>query len=142
MAPSLPGCRTFSLPDGSWIQGPRQVRSEEEPWGFEDLTRGDAIAVRQGNLYMKKALKSLAERHVAGGIASLEHPHNSYMWYTEEVEEKLASGDWYLTCYSHCCFGGQRVKCTNLLHNSSYLCQALHRPDCPGHVNLKGHSIS
>ena len=56
---------------------------------------------------MKKALKSLAERHVAGGIASLEHPHNSYTWYTEEVEEKLASGDWYLTCYSHCCFGGQ-----------------------------------
>lgn len=44
-----PECRTFSrargrwiqLPDGSWIQGPRQVRSSEEPWGFEELTRSD-----------------------------------------------------------------------------------------------------
>lgn len=79
------------LPDGSWIQGPRQVRSDDEPRGFEELARGDAAAVRQGNLYMKKALKGLTNRHMAGGIASLKHPYNSYVWSSKEVDRMFAT---------------------------------------------------
>lgn len=144
-----PECRTFSrargrwiqLPDTTWIQGPRQVRSSEEPWGFEELSRGDAIAVRQGNTYMKRSLKGLTQRHKAGGVASLEHPYNSFIWDTEEIERLRLSGDWYLSVYSHCCFGGERVKWTHLLHNSPYLHRALHKPDCPGHENLRQYRV-
>lgn len=37
------------------------------------------MAVRQGNSYMRRALKGLMNRHMPGGIASLEHPYNSYV---------------------------------------------------------------
>ena len=145
-----PECRTFSrargrwiqLPDGSWIQGPKQVRSSEEPWGFQDLSRQDAVAVRQGNSYMKRALRGLANCHDAGGIASIEHPYNSYVWDTDEVESLCRSTNWFRTSYSHCCFGGNRVKWTLLLHNSVYLHQAMHRPDCPGHAGLKPYRVT
>ena len=145
-----PECRTFSrargrwiqLPDGSWTQGPLQVRSEEEPWGFQELSRKDAVAVRQGNSYMKRSLKSLKVRHHAGGVASLQHPYNGYVWFTEEVEELMSSGVWFQTVYSHCCFGGNRVKWTMLLHNSPYLHRALHRPDCQGHARLEPYTVT
>eukprot|EP00435_Cladocopium_sp_Y103_P044150 s460_g12.t1 len=145
-----PECRTFSrargrwiqLPDGGWIQGPRQVRSDDQPWGFNDLTKGDAVAVRQGNQFMKRSIKGLTKRHNAGGIASLEHPYNSYVWDTEEIAEMRSSGDWFETSYSHCCFGGTRVKWTLLFHNSPFLHQALHKPDCPGHADLENYRVT
>eukprot|EP00435_Cladocopium_sp_Y103_P041751 s2830_g11.t1 len=145
-----PECRTFSrargrwiqLPDGGWIQGPRQVRSDDQPWGFNDLTKGDAVAVRQGNQFMKRAIKGLTKRHIAGGIASLEHPYNRYVWDTEEIAEMRRSGDWFETSYSHSCFGGTRVKWTLLFHNSPFLHQALHKPDCPGHADLENYRVT
>ena len=144
-----PECRTFSrargkwieLPDGAWIEGPKQVRSEEEPWGFEELLPRDGVAVRQGNVYMRRATKGVRTRKAAGGIGSMEHPYNSYVWYTQEVAEMLAEG-WTLMVYSHCCFGGNRVKWTALLHNCPRLHQALHKPDCPGHWNLQPYRVT
>eukprot|EP00435_Cladocopium_sp_Y103_P053881 s1018_g17.t1 len=76
------------------------------------------------------------------GIASLEHPFNSYVWDAEEVEAMRSSGDWFETSYSHCCFGGTRVKWTLLFHNSLFLHQALHKPDCLGHSDLESYRVT
>lgn len=145
-----PECRTFSrsrgrwieLPNGEWIQGPRQVRSDDEPWGFQGLTRSDQVVVRQGNTYMKQSLKGLRTRHQAGGFASLEHPYNSYIWETPEINEMRSEGHWFESVYSHCCFGGERVKWTRLFHNCPHLHQALHKPHCSGHQNLRGYFVT
>ena len=144
-----PECRTFSrargrwiqLPDGNWIEGPRQVRSSEEPWGFEGLHPTDQVAVRQGNVYMKAGIKGIKRRKKAGGIGSLEHPYNSFAWDTQEILELWNEEGWFDTYYSHCCFGGNRVKWTRLVHCSPFLHQALHRPDCPGHQGLEPYYI-
>lgn len=121
--------------------GPKQVRSAEEPWGFARLSKSDAVAVRQGNTFGKTSLKKLKVRHLAGGIASLEHPYSSYLWETEEVEELKADGHWFESVYSHCCFEGDRVKWTRLLHNSAALHEVLRKPDCPCHSDLRGYNI-
>eukprot|EP00438_Fugacium_kawagutii_P019533 Skav235666 [mRNA] locus=scaffold358:1061569:1062162:+ [translate_table: standard] len=144
-----PECRTFSrargrwiqLPNGEWIEGPKQVRSDEEPWGFAGLTRNDQVVVRRGNTFMKTSLKRMKIRHQAGGITSLEHPYNSYIWETDEVAELKADGHWFESVYSHCCYGGDRVKWTRLLHNSQELHRALHKPECPGHSHLRGYTV-
>lgn len=54
----------------------------------------------------------------------------------------LETGVWFVTCYSHCCFGGDRIKWTQLIHNSPFLHQALHKPDCPGHSDLRGYRVT
>ena len=144
-----PECRTFSrargrwiqLPDGSWIEGPKQVRSSEEPWGFQHLRPSDDVAVRQGNQYMKRSISGVRTRKQAGGIGTMEHPYNSYAWDTEEIDALMQTGEWFQTVYSHCCFGGQRVKWTCLFHNSPYLHRALHKPECEGHPNLLPYNV-
>lgn len=50
-------------------------------------------------------------------------------------------GGWFETTYSHCCFAGDRVKWTRLLHDSPYLHEALHRPHCPGHYHLRDYQV-
>eukprot|EP00438_Fugacium_kawagutii_P014986 Skav210164 [mRNA] locus=scaffold5301:42844:43734:- [translate_table: standard] len=47
----------------------------------------------------------------------------------------------FVTSYSHCCYGGRRVKWTTLLHNSPELHAALHKPDCPGHPDLESYTV-
>ena len=146
-----PECKSFSrargrwiqLPDGSWIEGPRQLRSELEPWGFEKGLKADEqVVVRRGNLFVKASVKGIKRHHRAGGVGSMEHPYNSYAWETEELHELAITQGWFVSEYSHCCFGGDRVKWTKLIHNCPYLHDALHRPHCPGHSHLRDYAIN
>ena len=145
-----PDCKTFSrargrwirLEDGSWIEGPKQVRSSEEPWGFGSLSRNDSIKVRQGNAMAKRSILGLKSGLLQGLLPSLEHPYGSYIWDTPEIKELLDTGRFYVSVYSHCCFGGRREKWTCLIHLSPKLHAALHRPNCPGHPGLESYKAT
>lgn len=144
-----PECKTFSrargrwiqLSNGNWIEGPKQVRSSQEPWGFKNLSRNDAIKVRQGNAMAKRSIVGLKSGLLQGLLPSLEHPYGSYIWDAPEIKELLETGRFYESVYSHCCFGGRREKWTCLLHMSPKIHAALHRPNCPGHAGLEGYSV-
>ncbi len=144
-----PDCRTFSrargrwiqLDDGRWIEGPKQVRSAEEPWGFSNLSRNDSIKVRQGNAMARRSILGVKLGQAQGLLPSLEHPYGSYLWETPEMKELINSGNFYLSVYSHCCFGGRREKWTCLIHTSARMHGLLNRPHCPGHADLMGYSV-
>ena len=86
---------------------------------------------------MRKAIQGVRTRKSAGGIGSLEHPYNSYVWFTPEILQLMNDGGWYQTIYSHCCFGGSRVKWTCLFHHSPYL-----HEECEGHQHLERYTVS
>ena len=144
-----PECKTFSrargrwikLNDGRWTEGPKQVRSSQEPWGFSNLSRNDSIKVRQGNAMARRSILGLKNGRAQGLLPSLEHPYGSYIWDTPEMRELIDSGNFFQTVYSHCCFGGRREKWTCLIHVSHRLHSALHCPQCPGHQGLSDYSV-
>ena len=143
-----PECRTFSRARGRWIRvrsgwipGPPQVRSSEEPWGFSHLPPSQQVAVRQGNTMLRQTIRGLKERDRAGGFASFEHPWNSFAWDVPEIRELVRTDGWFVSCYSHCCYGGMREKWTGLLHNSVRIHAAVHRPECPGHPWTQSYEV-
>ena len=144
-----PDCKTFSrargrwirLHDGGWVEGPKQVRSSAEPWGFSNLGRNDSIKVRQGNAMARRSIVGLKSGLMQGLLPSLEHPYGSYIWDTPEMKELMETGRFYQSVYSHCCFGGWREKWTCLIHLSPRLHAVLHRPHCPGHPGLVGYNV-
>ena len=151
-----PNCRTFSRARGRpiWpkgrgkgkgkkgkIAGPKAVRSNEEPWGISRMSKDDAIKVRQDNKMAQRSLRGLKEGHSAGRFVSLEHPWGSYLWATDEAKALMGHPQFFVTEYSHCCFGGKRVKWTRLLHNMEALHTALHTPECPGHPDLLPYEV-
>ena len=146
-----PNCRTFSRARGrpmrvkgkgkGKVEGPKAVRSNDFPWGFQKLNKDDAVKVRQDNKMAARALKGLREGSRAGRIVSLEHPWGSILWETKEAKEMIGDPSFWVTEYSHCCFGGERTKWTRLLHNCKALHEALHRPHCPGHPALKSYEV-
>ena len=89
-----PNCRTFSRARGrpvmvsgkGQVSGPARVRSEEQPWRLDRISRGDQIKVRQDNKMAKRSIKGLESADEQGGFAGLEHPYDSFLWYTEEAE--------------------------------------------------------
>ena len=148
-----PNCRTFSRARGrpmkvkgkgkgkGKVAGPRAVRSNEYPWGFQKLQHDDSVKVRQDNKMAMRSLKGLREGAKAGRFVSLEHPWGSILWETKEAKEIMSDPQFWVSEYSHCCFGGERTKWTRLVHNCGALHEALHRPHCPGHPGLKPYEV-
>ena len=144
-----PNCRTFSRSRGrpmtvkgkGKVKGPPAVRSADQPWGLAKASKDDQIKVRQDNKMALRSLKGLKDGNAAGRYVSLEHPWGSLLWETPEAKDLLSHPDFYCTEYSSCCYGGERVKWTILLHNCRELHVALHRPVCPGHENLKSYEV-
>eukprot|EP00438_Fugacium_kawagutii_P016090 Skav230956 [mRNA] locus=scaffold3010:254098:259942:- [translate_table: standard] len=144
-----PNCRTFSRARGKpiyvkgkgKIKGPPQIRSEDFPWGFDRLSKDDQVKVRQDNKMAKRSLKGLDTADKQGGYAALEHPYNSFLWYTDEAIEMESRPGWMKSTWSHCCFGGRRTKWTSLLRNSPRVHAALHKLDCQcTHQEPLGHN--
>ena len=133
-----PNCRTFSRARGrpievkgkGKIQGPARVRSEEQPWGLDRVSRADQVKVRQDNKMAKRSIKGLETADEQGGMAGLEHPYESFLWYTEEAERIRQRPGLHVATWLQCCFGGRRTKWTSLLTNSKRVFLALNRPDC------------
>ena len=133
-----PNCRTFSRARGrpitlkgkGKVRGPARVRSEDQPWGLDNISRQDQIKVRQDNKMAKRALSSLETTHRQGGYAGLEHPYDSLLWYTPEAERVRSLPGFMVSTWSQCCFGGRRTKWTSLLHNSRRVHQVMHNPTC------------
>ncbi len=151
-----PNCRTFSRARGRpiWlkgkgkgkgkkgkVKGPQAVRSEAEPWGISKVSKDDAVKVRQDNKMARRALRGLKEGHSSGRFVSLEHPYSSYLWNTDEAKALMGHPGFFVSEYSHCCYGGRRVKWTRLLHNVRALHEALHKPVCEGHPDLLGYQV-
>ena len=144
-----PNCRTFSRSRGKpmyvkgkgKVHGPPAVRSTDHPWGLSKVSKDDQIKVRHDNKMAVRSLKGMKEGNAAGRIVSLEHPWGSILWETPEAKELLSHPDFFCSEYSSCCYGGERVKWTILLSNSRHLHEALHRPRCPGHENLKAYEV-
>ena len=136
-----PNCRTFSRARGrpinlkgkGKIKGPARVRSEAQPWGLDRVGKNDQVKVRQDNKMAKRSLRGLEEADRQGGFAGLEHPYESYLWYTEEAERIRSRPGFHTTVWSQCCFGGRRTKWTSLLNNSRRVHLALHKPELPLH---------
>ena len=51
-----------------------RVRSEEQPWGLDRISKSDQIKVRQDNKIAKRSLKGLESADVQGGYGGVEHP--------------------------------------------------------------------
>lgn len=144
-----PECKTFSaargrpitLSSGRRVAGPKALRSKENPWGLKSITKNEQIKVRQGNSMARRAITGCKDAFLCHRLASLEHPWNSHLWSTEEALELCETEGVFVTCYSHCCFGGRREKWQCLVHNCPELHEELHRPTCPGHVGLLEYSV-
>ena len=144
-----PECKTFSaargkpiqLASGRWTQGPKALRSVDQPWGFKNIGKQDQIKVRQGNAMAKRSIQGCKEAHLGNRFFSLEHPWGSHMWKTPEAQELCQMDGVYVSCYSHCCFGGRRTKWQCLVHNCPQLHAALHRPRCDGHSDLLRYEV-
>eukprot|EP00435_Cladocopium_sp_Y103_P033001 s3520_g8.t1 len=109
---------------------PPKLRTVEQPWGVDRMNRDDHVVVRQENKMAKRSLKGLETADRQGGFAALEHPYDSFLWDTEEVEDIKSRPGFMVSSWSHCCFGGKKTWWTSLLHNSPRVHQALHRPRC------------
>lgn len=84
----------------------------------------------------KRSLHGVKDAHKRGRFASLEHPWWSHLWYTDEAIELCDLPGMFVTCFSHCCFGGQRTKWTALVHNIPEVHRMMHTPSCGGHSGL------
>ena len=143
-----PECKTFSAArgrpiwttSGRWIQGPPALRSSEMPWGFDKLSKKDSFAVRRGNGMGRRSLQGVKDSH-SSSLSSLEHPWSSHLWFTPEAVELMGIPGIFVTTFSHCCFGGRRVKWTTLVHNIPALHEAMHLEDCPGHQGLLAYEV-
>ena len=111
------------------------------PWGLPNLSPDNQVKVRQGNAMGRRSLQGLRDAHERGRFASVEHPWSSIFWSTPEAMEICALPGFFVTCFSQCCFGGQRTKWTALVHNIPELHRALHKPDCGGHPGLLPYEV-
>ena len=109
-------------------KGHARLRTENQPWGVDRLSRDDQVIVRQENKMAKRCLKGLEAADRQGGFAALLHPYDSLLWRTEEVEEIRSRPGSMVSSCSFCCFGGRKASWISLLHNSPRVHQALHHP--------------
>eukprot|EP00438_Fugacium_kawagutii_P009611 Skav215637 [mRNA] locus=scaffold736:68674:73286:+ [translate_table: standard] len=144
-----PECKTFSAArgrpivtsSGRWMRGPPALRSRDKPWGLSGLSTDNQILVRQGNAMGRRGLQGVKDAHRRNRFGSIEHPWNSLLWYTPEAVELTNMDGIFVSCFSMCCFGGQREKWTCLVHNIPALHEAIHCPDCPGHEGLLPYEV-
>eukprot|EP00438_Fugacium_kawagutii_P013115 Skav209586 [mRNA] locus=scaffold1607:39438:42899:+ [translate_table: standard] len=144
-----PECKTFSAArgrpirttSGRWINGPPALRSRKHPWGLPNLKQSDQVHVRRGNGMAKRALQGMREALHQERYGTLEHPWNSHLWWTDEAEELQNLPGVFVTCFSHCCFGGHREKWTRLVHNVPFLHTMLHKEWCDGHDDLLPYEV-
>ena len=135
-----PECKTFLaargrpivLSSGRRVTGPKALRS----WGLRSIIKNKQIKVRQGNSMAKRAILGCKDAFLCRRFASLEHPWASHLWHTDEAKELCEMEGVYVTCYSHCCYGGRREKWQSLVHNCEDIHLELHKPHCPGHEGL------
>lgn len=99
------------------------------------------MLVRRGNGMAKRSIQGCKEAYQQKRLFSLEHPWSSHLWSSEEAEELQRLPGVFVTSFSHCCYGGQRVKWTRLVHNIPYLHTMLHLDECPGHVGLLPYEV-
>lgn len=111
------------------------------PWGLPNLSPDNQVKVRQGNAMGRRSLQGLRDAHDRGRFASLEHPWTSIFWSTPEAMETCNLPGFFVTCFSQCCFGGQRTKWTALVHNIPELHRVMHKPECDGHPALLPYEV-
>ena len=144
-----PECKTFSAArgrpiyttSGHWISGPPALRNSSHPWGFPKLSKTNGFKVRQGNAMAKRSIAGVKDAHKDDRFGSMEHPWGSWIWYTPEAEELQNLPGIFVSSFSACCFGGQRVKWTTFVHNIPMLHEVIHKETCPGHQGLLPYEV-
>ena len=89
-----------------------------------------------------KALKRASLGHEEGLISTVEHPYKSWLWYFKQVKELERDQNFTFAVGTSCCFGGEREQWFAILNNDRHIQEALHKPHCPGHVNLKPYRVT
>ena len=89
-------------------RGATKLRTAEQPWGIDKLNRVDQVKVRQENKMAKRSLKGLESADRQGGFAGLEHPYDSVLWDTQEVEDIRSRPGFMITSWSDCSQGCTR----------------------------------
>ena len=108
-----PPCRTWG-PSGNRTV---QVRSSMEPWGLKTLVPGSAAHARvvEGNRVMRAVFATIRLLHKQGVPWILEHPHGSFLFKTEAVENWMKSRTIGSAVLDQCQFGVAWRKRTRLL---------------------------
>eukprot|EP00435_Cladocopium_sp_Y103_P026303 s2664_g6.t1 len=144
-----PECKLFSrargrpvnLPDGRTIAGPQPVRDQKHVMGYPWADTATKIALRKSNNMALRGLRRMQSPFGTNRYVTLEHPYNSWLWYFNMIEALREAG-FEFACGSNCCFEGEREKWFALLNNTPEIQRELHRPTCPGHVNLRGYEAT
>ena len=77
----VPPCSSFSIAQHG------ALRSKDHPWGLPSLSGDKLQKVVVGNALVRSAF-SLARAFSSSGTPwILEHPHNSYVWQTQEIAD-------------------------------------------------------
>ena len=116
------------LPSGKRIPGPRPLRSEEQPDGFEHLTGTNKLRVESANVLYQFITKLCLNCIARSLIVCIENPRQSLYWRTSffaPLKELLN-----FTVHQACAYGSERPKWTALAHNTQTLQDLNHT--CPG----------
>eukprot|EP00438_Fugacium_kawagutii_P015911 Skav211119 [mRNA] locus=scaffold2659:123518:130322:- [translate_table: standard] len=117
---------------------------EAEHWAPECKTVSAARARpiwTQGNAMAKRSIQGVREGDARGKFESLEHPWNSWLWSTEEAMALCDIPGFFVTGFSHCCFGGRRTKWTCIVHNIPAVHEAMDKQTCDGHPDLLPYEV-
>ena len=109
--------------------------------GFQNLPNQIKIRLRQSNAMALKSLKRSETASPNNLYESCEHPLRSWLW-DFTLAKKLVQDSFCESQGSHCCWGGEREKWHQLLHNIPI--PAVHRylhKECPGHSNLRPYEV-
>ena len=131
--------RPIRLDDGTVIPGPQPVRDQAHLMGFNNLPNHMKVRLRQSNQMALKSLRRLEQAGPNNLYESLEHPLRSWLW-EFTVAKRLVEDRFCESQGSHCCWGGEREKWYQFLHNCPAIHNYLH-VDCPGHGNLRPYEV-
>eukprot|EP00972_Heterocapsa_arctica_P038694 5701617-Heterocapsa_arctica.AAC.1 len=90
-----PPCGTWSIARFSPYPGPPPVRTRDQPWGFPNLTTGQAKSVRVGTALLMNFIELCYAVAACLGFYILEHPEDPgcapypSIWATDPVRELL-----------------------------------------------------
>ena len=112
------------------VEGPKPLRSEEEPNGLANLSLSDQLRVNKANA-LYHAISNLALVGASRGLVLvIENPRRSLYWRTSaflKIKHLFS-----FTAFQNCAYGSRRDKWTALAFSSQHTAFAALNPVCPG----------
>ena len=119
-APCGTGSRAREIALSTEEHGPPPLRSEQKPYGLDNLTAEEQARVESANVLWDFTAEFLWRADTLGCLVSGENPKRSYKWMTYFWPQLLAKFKW--TVFQNCCHGGSRPKWSLFVSNWDQLC--------------------